>query len=582
MSTKLRVFAATTAALTLLASASPAQDGRVGLKSGWLDAGASISNLRLVSQTPRSAGFFDPTNPGDFFTANTDLAFKGNLAFLGNFAGFQVYDISDPAHPRLRLGFSCPGGQGDLSVYQNLLFMSVEMPNGRTDCGTNAPTTAVSPDRFNGVRIFDISNLDRPRQVAAIQTCRGSHTHTLVPDLRDRSRVFLYVSGVGPVRTAEMQGCTGGPPEQNPNTAMFRIEVIEVPLAAPEAARVVNAPRIFADRQSGAIAGLWAGGNHGPGSQQTATTESCHDITVYPEIGLAAGACSGNGILLDISDPANPVRIDEVMDNNFAYWHSATFSNDGRSLIFTDEWGGGMAPRCRAADDPKWGANALFNLVDRKLAFAGYYKLPAAQSATENCVAHNGSLIPVPGRDIKVQAWYQGGISVFDFTDPVKPVEIASFDRGPVSDTTLHLAGQWSSYWYNGHIIGSEIARGLDVLELVASPHLTQNEIDAARLVQLETFNPQTQPRAIWPPAFVVARAYLDQLARGATVPAARLGAIRTELARVEALAPGAPRRAALEQLAGTATQLAGIGADTDARRLRALARTLREIAVLP
>lgn len=579
-----RIRILTAAALTMATVVSPgsAQDPRVGLNPGWMDPGVSMSHLRLVSQTPRPAGFFAANDPGDFFTANTDLAFKGNLAFLGNFAGFQVYDISDPAHPRLRLGYSCPGGQGDLSVYQNLLFMSVEMPNGRTDCGTNAPTTAVSPDRFNGVRIFDISNLDRPRQVAAIQTCRGSHTHTLVPDLRDRSRVFLYVSGVGPVRTAEVQGCTGGPPEQNPNTAMFRIEVIEVPLAAPETARIVNAPRIFANRQTGAIAGLWPGGDHGPGSQQTATTESCHDITVYPEIGLAAGACSGNGILLDIADPANPVRIGEVMDDNFAYWHSATFSNDGRSLIFTDEWGGGMAPRCRDTDDPKWGANALFNLVDRKLAFAGYYKLPAAQSATENCVAHNGSLIPVPGRDIKVQAWYQGGISVFDFTDPARPMEIASFDRGPVSDTTLHLAGQWSSYWYNGHIIGSEIARGLDILELVPSPHLTQNEIDAARLVHLDRFNPQTQPRISWPPSFVVARAYLDQLARGTTVPAARVGAMRASLATAESAGPGTTRRAALEQMAREADQLAGTGTGMDHRRLRAMAATLREIAALP
>jgi len=560
------------------------QDPRVGLRSGWLDAQTAASNLRMVSQTPRPQGFFHPTNPGDFFTANTDLAFQGNLAFIGSFAGFQVFDISDPANPRFRVGHICPGGQGDVSVYRNLLFMSVEMPNGKIDCGTDGALGGPpSPTRFVGVRIFDISNLDAPKQVAAIQTCRGSHTHTLVPDLKDPSHVYIYVSGVTPVRpAAELADCTGGLPTQNPNTALFRIEVIEVPLAAPERARVVNSPRIFADRQTGAAAGLWPGGAHGQGTQTTATTDQCHDITVYPEIGLAAGACSGNGILLDISDPANPVRIDEVLDKNFAYWHSALFSNDGRSIIFTDEWGGGTAARCRSTDNKEWGANALFNLTDRKLAFAGYYKLPAPQGASENCVAHNGSLIPVPGRDIKVQAWYQGGISVFDFTDPAHPVEIAFFDRGPVSDSTLMLAGQWSTYWHNGFIYGSEIARGLDVLELLPSPHLTQNEIDAAKLVQFDRFNPQTQVRVRWPADVVVARAYLDQLARGTTVPAARLTTFRTALDAAAAMPHGAGRRTALEQLASTATQLAGTGTTADARRLRAMAETLRELAATP
>lgn len=584
VSTAMAGFLALSVPVKAVAQGAPNPDPRPTLRAGWMDAETASWNLRLVAQRPRPAGFFHPTDPGDFFTANTDLAFQGNLAFLGNFSGFQVYDISDPANPRFRVGHTCPGGQGDLSVYQHLLFMSVEMPNGKIDCGTDGLLGGPpSPTRFSGIRVFDISNLDAPKQVAAVQTCRGSHTHTLVPDRANPGRVLIYVSGAMPVRPeAELAGCTGGSPTENPNTALFRIEVIEVPLAAPERARVISSPRIFADRQTGAAAGLWPGGAHGQGTQTTATTDQCHDITVYPEIGLAAGACAGNGILLDISDPANPVRIDEVLDQNFAYWHSAVFSNDGRSVIFTDEWGGGTQPRCRATDKQEWGANAIFRLADRDLTFASYYKLPAAQRATENCVAHNGSLIPVPGRDIKVQAWYQGGISVFDFTDPARAVEIAYFDRGPVSDSALALAGQWSTYWHNGYIYGAEIARGLDVLELQPSAHLTRDEIDAAKLVQFDRFNPQTQVRVRWPAAFVVARAYLDQLGRGTAMPAARLTAFRTELARAEAMPPGAGRRTALEGLAATATQLAGTGAGVDARRLRSLAETLREIAALP
>ncbi len=234
----------------------------------------------------------------------------------------------------------------------------------------------------------------------------------------------------GPRRKS--RGARRSDPEEDPNTALFSIDVIQVPLAAPEKARIVNRPRIFADPASGAIAGLWKGGDHGPGTQRSRLTNQCHDITVLPEIGLAAGACSGNGILLDVSDPVNPVRLDQVVDRSFAYWHSATFNNDGSKVIFTDEWGGGTRPRCREADPSSWGANAIFDIVDRKLRFGGYYKLPVPQTEQENCVAHNGSLIPVPGRDIMVQAWYQGGVSVFDFTDSARPVEIAFFDRGPL------------------------------------------------------------------------------------------------------------------------------------------------------
>jgi hypothetical protein len=556
-------------------------DPRATLRAGLGDAGEAARGMELVAHRERPGGFSNPTNPGDILFANSDMAFQGNHLFLGNFHGFQIWDISDPRNPRLRTSFPCPGGQGDLSVHRNLLFMSVEMPNGRVDCREGELNARPSSDRFLGVRIFDISDVARPRQVAAVQTCRGSHTHTLVTDARDPAHVYIYVSGTSVVRpVAELAGCSGGGAE-DPNTARFRIEVIRVPLAAPQNATVVNMPRIFADPQTGAVGGLWHGGTHGPGTQQTAETDQCHDITVFPAIGLAAGACSGNGILLSIADPANPRRIDEVIDPNFAYWHSATFNHDGSKVLFTDEWGGGMAPHCRGTDRREWGADAIFDLVDRKLQHRGYYKLPVPQTAQENCVAHNGSLVPVPGRDIMVQAWYQGGVSVFDFTDAAHPIEIAFFDRGPLSATALHLGGFWSAYWHNGHIYGSEIGRGLDVLRLTPTDLLSQNEIDAANLVRFDEFNPQTQPRLVWPASFVVARAYLDQLRRGNHVPADRLQRIAGELDRLERLQDDAARRTGLSQLAAVVSQLQSESRSlvTDARRLGLLAQSVSDLA---
>ncbi len=576
------VRASLVATLSLLCVAQvSAQDPRVGLRAGYQDAGSAVLHLERIASVPRPDGFSDPTNLGNILFANTDLAFRGNDLFLGNFHGFQIYDISDPAKPKLRTAVVCPGGQGDLSVWGNLLFMSVEMPNGRVDCGTTMPAGMSSAERFRGVRIFDISNLGAPKQVAAVQTCRGSHTHTLVTRPGETERVWVYVAGTSFVRPeTELAGCSGGAPEEDPNTALFRIEIIEVPLAAPQNARVVNAPRIFADRSTGAVSGLWPGGAHGEGTQSSARTDQCHDITAYPELGLAAGACSGNGIVLDIRDPANPVRIDEVVDPNFAYWHSATFNNDGTKILFTDEWGGGMAPRCRATDLPQWGANAIFDVVDGKMKLGGYFKIPAPQTASENCVAHNGSLIPVPGRDIMVQAWYQGGLSVLDFTDATKPFEIAYFDRGPLSDT-LHLGGHWSAYWYNGRIYASEIARGLDIFELKPSEHLTQNEIEAAKLVRFETFNPQLQPKFTWPAAVSVARAYVDQLKRGNAVSAERSTAITAALDRAER-GTSAERQATQTELRSLAAQIeadAARATGPDAKRLNALAQTLNGLA---
>jgi hypothetical protein len=544
------------AAVLLAATEVNAQDPRIGLKAGWKDAAVTAKGVELVANLPRPEGFFNAANLGDILVINSDMAFQGSNLFLGNFTGFQIYDISNPAAPKLRTAFMCPGGQGDVSVYGNLLFMSVEMPNGRVDCSQGTFQDSVSANRFLGVRIFDISHIEQPKQVAAVQTCRGSHTHTLVTDPKDKENVYIYVQGTSGVRSpTELAGCSGAPPERDPNTARFRIEIIKVPLAAPQNAAIVNAPRIFANPQTGEIAGLWKGGRHGAGTQETATTDQCHDITVYPEFGLAAGACSGNGILLDITDVTNPVRIAEVMDPNFAYWHSATFNNDATKVLYTDEWGGGMAPRCQATDKPNWGANALFDLtVDRKLEHASYYKLPVAQTANENCVAHNGNLIPVPGRDIMAQAWYQGGMSIVDFTDTAKPFEIAYFDRGPLADK-LHLGGLFSTYWYNGHIYGSEMGRGLDVYKLVPGEHLTQNEIDAANTVRFEALNPQTQTRLKWPPSFVVARAYIDQLKRSKEVPVARLTEISTRLARAEKLT-GAAKSKALKDLSATVSGL--------------------------
>jgi hypothetical protein len=551
-------------------------DPRVGLRGGLNDAAEAASNMQLIAHRARSAGFYDSTDVSNFSYANADLAFNGNYVFQGGYHGFQVWDVSDPKNPVLRTSFACPGGQGDPSIYGNLLFISVEETSGRLDCGAQGVADTVSAERFRGVRIFDISDLDHPKQVAAVQTCRGSHTHTLVPDPTDRGVLYVYVSGTSVVRSpSELAGCSDRKPEEDPNTSLFRIDVIRVPLAAPQEAKIVSSPRVFAD-SAGNIAGLWKGGTHGEGTQETDQTDQCHDITVFPEARLAAGACSGNGILLDIRDPANPKRIAEVSDPNFAYWHSATFNNDASKVIFTDEWGGGAGARCRETDPVKWGGDAIYTLADGKLTPASIYKMPAPQSAVENCVAHNGSLIPVPGRDILVQAWYQGGISVMDFTDPARPTEIAYFDRGPVSADSLVLAGYWSAYWYNGHVIGSEIVRGLDVFELKPSAQLSRNEIEAAKLVHLDRFNPQLQPRLEWPASFVVARAYLDQLVRGRGLSARQTTRIAAELRQAEGR-QGARRKAVLERLAAELDKDASGAAD--AGRVRALREAVTKLA---
>jgi hypothetical protein len=598
---------------------STTNDPRVGLKPGLYDAGESAMGMEHLDFLKKPTAFqlssTDADDPsvqkalgslgvGDstkipkpmklvlagLAFANSDFAFQGTHLFQGNFYGVNFYDISNPAKVSLITSLVCPGGQGDVSVYGHLLFMSVEMPNGRLDCGTQAfpppppPAAghekerrmpAASPDRFRGVRIFDISDIKNPRQVGAVQTCRGSHTHTLVIDPNDKDDVYIYVSGTSFVRQKEeLEGCSSEAPDKDPNTSLFRIDVIKVPLAAPQDAKIVSSPRVFMDSRSGALNGLNNGGSHG--AEKAADTNQCHDITVDSSLGLAAGACSGNGILLDIKDPVHPKRVDAVNDPNYSYWHSATFSNDGTKVVFTDEWGGGIQPRCRATDPIKWGADAIFTLKDDHLSLASYYKMPAAQTALENCVAHNGSLVPIPGRDVEVQAWYQGGISVMDFTDPAHPYEIAYFDRGPIDAKTLILGGYWSAYWYNGYIYGSEIARGLDVFKLVPSKFLTQHEIDAANLVQFQELNVQNQPKITWPEQLTVARAYLDQLERSKALTAEKIAALDKAIVRTQNSHNSKKELAKLHSMAASVETDASSATDTaDAKRLHALAQIL-------
>jgi hypothetical protein len=549
--------------------------------AGGAGAGAAPA---AAGQNPPAQTPFNPAIANRLDFSNSDLAFDHEHLFLGSFHGYNIYDIEESKNPKLLASVVCPGGQGDVSVYKNLLFMSVEQGRGRLDCGTQGHQAAISNERFRGVRIFDITDIAKPRQVAAIQTCRGSHTHTLVPDSRDPSSIYVYGSGTSVVRSGEeLAGCSDKQPQDDPNTALFSIDVIKVPLASPEQARIVNRPRIFADPATGNIAGLWLGGTHGEGTQRTSATNQCHDITVFPQIGLAAGACSGNGILLDISDPEHPARLDQVLDKNFAYWHSATFNNDGTKVIFTDEWGGGTRPRCRATDPITWGADAIFDIVDKKLKFAGYYKMPAPQTEQENCVAHNGSIVPVPGRDIMVQAWYQGGISMFDFTDSAHPVEIGFFDRGPLDPKTLYLGGYWSAYWFNGQIYASEIARGLDIFKLKPSEYLSQNEITAATLAHVDTFNVQEQMRVSWPATAVVGRAYLDQLARSGALPQSRVSPIRSALDRADGVNARSKRAAdsarELDTLAAALQTSENTASTADRARLRALGTLMKERA---
>ncbi len=452
---------------------------------------------------------------------NTDMAFSNNILIAGNYHGFNIYQLDSEGIPSLLSSIVCPGGQGDVSIVGELLIMSVEQTRGRLDCGLQGVSEDVSEQRFRGLRIFDISDLTRPKQVGAVQTCRGSHTHSIV-SANDR-KIVVYNSGTSTVRSdQELKGCIGEEVADE-RTALFRIDVIEIPVENPAQAKIVSSPAVFSDDE-GRVAGLWLGGDHGEGTQTTRPTDECHDITVFPTLDLAAGACSGNGILLDISNPKKPKRIDEVTDDGFAYWHSATFNNDGDKVIFTDEWGGGTQPRCRPSDPKTWGANAIYSIDDGRFEFESYYKIGAVQGESENCVAHNGSIVPIPGRDIFAQAWYQGGLSIMDFTDPENPIEIAYFDRGPINEEPRVIGGYWSTYWYQGKIYGTEMIRGLDVIELLPSEFLSENELAAARMADMgQSFNPQQQFPVSWPDSPVVAMAYIDQLIRSEALPSEQI-----------------------------------------------------------
>lgn len=597
-------------------------DPRAGLAAGLHGAGQAIENMQLLASLRRPAGFFDPENPvelpsrllqadadeqageaedgedpgkkdGDedsrgplLSFLNTDIAFAGDVMVVGSYHGFNVYRLQENGIPDLVSSVVCPGGQGDVSIIGDLLFMSVEQVRGRLDCGLQGISEEVSPERFRGLRIFDISDLTRPVQVGAVQTCRGSHTHSVVAGPNDDGNIIVYVSGTSSVRDEEeLAGCIGDIPGDE-RTALFRIDVIEVPVDDPAGARIVDSPAVFADPEEGTLAGLWRGGDHGrhdgEDTQETNRTDHCHDITVFPERDIAAGACSGNGIIFDISDPLKPERIDAVVDEGFAYWHSATFNNDGTKVLFTDEWGGGSRARCRAYDPLTWGADAIYDIVDGELVFRSHYKMAAPQTEQENCVAHNGSIVPVPGRDIFVQAWYQGGISVVDFTDSAHPVEIAYFDRGPINAEEMVFGGYWSAYWYDGRIYGTETVRGLDVFALAPGEYLTGNEIAAARLAdQGERFNPQQQFRVTWPAEPVVARAYLDQLERSGALPESAMADLGAALDRAAArLGNGAHDGELAAKLDSLAADLdAGEVDGITAKRRSGLAETLSGIA---
>ncbi len=594
-------------------------DPRSALSAGFDDAGQAIMNLQLLGSLIKPAGFFDPENPAGLpperpddeleeededsenieddeeseddddwdrspllSFSNTDMAFFEDVMVVGSYHGFNVYRLSEDGLPKHISAVVCPGGQGDVSVVGTLLIVSVEQTRGRLDCGLEGVSEDVSDDRFRGLRIFDISDLTRPRQVGAVQTCRGSHTHSVISGPGDDGKIIVYNSGTSRVRDEEeLEGCVGDIPGDD-RTALFRIDVIEIPVDDPSQSRIVHSPAVFADSEAGTLAGLWRGGDHGDDTQDTWRTDQCHDITVFPEKNLAAGACSGNGILFDITDPLDPQRIDAVVDEGFAYWHSATFNNDGTKVLFTDEWGGGGRPRCRAYDPLTWGADAIYDIVDGALEFRAYFKMPAPQVEEENCVAHNGSIVPVPGRDIFVQAWYQGGISVIDFTDSSNPFEIAYFDRGPIDAEHLIVGGYWSVYWYDGKIYGTEIVRGLDTFSLVPSDYLTESEIAAAVAADDGgVFNPQQQFSVSWPDEPIVARAYIDQLRRGELLSTPLVESLLNALDRSTSLLQASERDA---DLAATLESLAADvnldASDAVARmRMNSLMDTLAGIA---
>jgi hypothetical protein len=586
-------------------------DPRSTLKPGRMDAGEAASGMKLVSFTKKPVQF--DTVRGLTFI-NSDLAFGTHYVYQANFAGLTIWDVADPAKPVVASVYECITSQGDPSIYGNLLFMSAEGAGNRIDCGKGGVQDP--KDHFAGVRIFDVSNPKAPKLVNNVQTCKGSHTHTIVPSPKDKNIIYIYVSGGQGARPeTELAGCKNGTDPADPTNSLFMLDIIKVPLDHPENAKVIPGARIFTGLEPGGVCERFCapttggGGRGGRGGRGGAPADSappvrtgprnCHDVTAYPELNLLSASCQTHAILVDISNPEKPFRVDAIVDhNNFQGRHTAAFSNDGKKVIQTDEWGGGTGPMCQAGSMIELGGNTIISVDEKKKQTQrGYFKLPAAQSAEENCVSHNGGLIPVPGRDLYVQGWYQGGVNVMDFTDADKAFEIAYFDRGSIdppagadipvrpgtgaqpADFTRSrnvIGGSWGAYYWNGHVYSSELDRGFDIFELTPSAHLSANEIAAAKLVTFTQYNPQSQPKLTWPPHFVVVRSFLDQLVRNTGLDATKTTAIAAALDAAEQKT-GPARAAALTALARQVD--ADANGARDAARVRMMAGEIRRLA---
>jgi hypothetical protein len=587
-------------------------DPRNGLKAGMYDAGVAAQGMRLVSFTKKPAEF-DSVVGLTFI--NSDIAFRDHYVYQGNFAGFTIWDVKNPAKPEMVAVVPCITSQGDPSIIGHLLFISAEGGGNRNDCakgGVKDPS-----EHMAGVRIYDVSNPRAPKLVKNVQTCKGSHTHTVIPSPTDKGVVYIYVSGNQGARPAtELAGCNNGTDPADVNNSLYRLDVIKVPLAHPEKAEVVTGARIFtgldaaptssarreAQANRGGRGGRGGRGARGgdstqvrpqgaPDPRQPTGPRNCHDVTAYPAIHLLAGACASYGLLVDISNPEKPVRLDARADTNFSLWHTAVFSNDGSKVVFTDEWGGGTGPMCQATSMLEMGGNTTLTISkDRKFTQHAYFKIPSAQTAQENCVSHNGGLVPVPGRDIMVQGWYQGGVDVIDFTDPDHPFEIAFFDRGPadlppapgdtanasISRGRGTIGGSWGAYYWNGLVYSSELARGFDILELQPTDKLSANELAAAKLVKFVEYNPQSQPKVVWPAAFPVVRSYLDQLVRDNGLSSERTAAIGKALDAAEKQS-GAARGASLTKLAAQVDK--DVNGAKDSARVKTMAAEIRRLA---
>ena len=578
-------------------------DPRTNLEPGRFDAGIAIRNMKQVSFVKKPAAF--DTAAGLKFI-NSDLAFGSHYVYQANFAGFTIWDVTAPANPVMVSATKCITSQGDPTIYGNLLFLSAEGAGNRNDCGDGGVQDP--KDHMAGVRIFDVSDPKAPKLVKNVQTCKGSHTHTLVPSPKDPRTIYLYVSGQQAARPeTELAGCRNGTDPADPTNSLFQLDIIKVPLDRPEQAEVIPGARIFTGLDGGGECKQFcvptdprrqAAGRTRPAPDPAMPTgpRNCHDVTAYPAMNLLAASCSTHSIIVDISNPEKPIRLDALTDtNNFQGRHTAAFSNDGKKLIQTDEWGGGTGPMCQASSMIELGGNTVITLdAKNKQTQRAYFKLPSAQAAEENCVSHNGGIIPVPGRDLYVQGWYQGGVDIMDFTNPDTAFEIGYFDRGSISPPKLIdgpqprpgtpevrgggnvIGGSWGAYYWNGFIYSSELDRGMDVLELTPSAQLSANEIAAAKLVRFDDYNPQSQPRMTWPPAFVVVRSYLDQLVRNGGLASARTAEISSALDMAERKT-GAARAAALNALAQQVDR--DVAGARDGARVRTMAGEIRRLA---